>query len=55
MSFSVIGIDAGATKTVAYLADDGGNVLQKAAAAGANLYASGEDGVERVMREVLKR
>jgi N-acetylglucosamine kinase-like BadF-type ATPase len=54
MSFIVIGIDAGATKTVAYLADAGGNLLQKASAAGANLYASGEAGVERVMGEVLE-
>jgi N-acetylglucosamine kinase-like BadF-type ATPase len=54
MSSCVIGIDAGATKTVGYLADGRGHVLEQTSAPGANLYTSGHDGVERVMREVLE-
>jgi N-acetylglucosamine kinase-like BadF-type ATPase len=50
----VIGIDAGATKTVGYLADSHGHVLEQTSAPGANLYTSGHDGVERVMRDVLE-
>ncbi|PWT84620.1 MAG: hypothetical protein C5B57_04480, partial [Blastocatellia bacterium] len=54
MSSCVIGIDAGATKTVAYLADNRGHLLEQTNAPGANLYTSGHDGVERVMQEVLE-
>ena len=42
----VLGIDAGGTKTVCFLADDRGDVLAEARATGANLQVMGELGVE---------
>ncbi len=49
----VLGIDAGGTKTVGYLADEAGQVLAEARASAANLHAAGEREVERVLREVI--
>src|SRR6185295_20011980 len=49
----VLGIDAGGTKTVGYLADETGQILAEARAGAANLHASGEREVERVLREVV--
>jgi N-acetylglucosamine kinase-like BadF-type ATPase len=49
----VLGIDAGGTKTVCYLADGDGNVLGEARAGGANLQAEGELGVEKVLHSVM--
>ncbi len=50
---NVLGIDAGSTKTVCYLADGDGNVLGEARAGGASLRAEGERGVEKVLRAVM--
>ncbi len=50
---NVIGIDAGGTKTVGYLADGDGNVLGEARAGGAGLQAEGELGVEKVLHTVM--
>lgn len=49
----VIGIDAGGTKTVGYLADESGAVLGESRGGGANLHAAGEAGVEAVLRAVI--
>jgi N-acetylglucosamine kinase-like BadF-type ATPase len=49
----VLGIDAGGTKTVGYLADETGRVLAEARAGAATLHAAGEPEVERVLREVV--
>ena len=49
----VLGIDAGGTKTVGYLADETGRVLAEVRAGPANLHAAGEREVERVLREVV--
>jgi N-acetylglucosamine kinase-like BadF-type ATPase len=49
----VLGIDAGGTKTVCYLADGDGNVLGEARAGGASLQADGELGVEKVLHSVM--
>ncbi len=49
----VLGIDAGGTKTVGYLADEAGQVVAEARAGAANLHAAGELEVERVLREVV--
>ena len=49
----VLGIDAGGTKTVCQLADDRGDVLAEARRGGANLQASGELEVEKVLHEVM--
>jgi N-acetylglucosamine kinase-like BadF-type ATPase len=49
----VMGIDAGATKTVCLLADGRGTVLAESRGGGANLHAAGEAGVERALREVI--
>jgi N-acetylglucosamine kinase-like BadF-type ATPase len=49
----VLGIDAGGTKTVCYLADAEGNVIGEARAGGANLKAEGELGVEKVLHTVM--
>jgi len=50
---NVLGIDAGGTKTVCYLADGDGNVLGEARASGASLRAEGELGVEKVLHSVM--
>lgn len=50
----VLGIDAGATKTVCHLADGTGRVLREARGGGANLQASGELEVEKVLHQVME-
>ena len=49
----VLGIDAGGTKTVCYLADADGKVLGEGRAGGANLKAEGELAVEKVLHAVM--
>jgi N-acetylglucosamine kinase-like BadF-type ATPase len=49
----VLGIDAGGTKTVCYLADEGGRVVGESRGGPANLHAVGEAGVEEVLRAVI--
>jgi N-acetylglucosamine kinase-like BadF-type ATPase len=49
----VLGIDAGGTKTVCYLADAEGRMLGEARGGGANLQAEGELGVEKVLHAVM--
>ena len=51
----VLGIDAGGTKTVCLLADATGAVLAEVRGAGANLQASGELEVEKVLHDVMER
>jgi hypothetical protein len=51
----VLGIDAGGTKTVCLLADGNGTVLTEVRGAGANLQASGELEVEKVLHDVMER
>jgi N-acetylglucosamine kinase-like BadF-type ATPase len=50
----VLGIDAGGTKTVCLLADSTGQVLAEARGPGANLQASGELQVEKVLHDVME-
>jgi N-acetylglucosamine kinase-like BadF-type ATPase len=50
----VIGIDAGGTKTVCYLADETGRRLAESRGGGANLQAIGELGVEKVLYTVME-
>lgn len=49
----VLGIDAGASKTVALLADEHGEIHGRALAPGANVHVYGEEGVERTLRQVV--
>ena len=49
----VLGLDAGGTKTVGYLADEHGAVLAKSRGPGANLRAVGEQGLEAILRQVI--
>jgi N-acetylglucosamine kinase-like BadF-type ATPase len=49
----VLGIDAGGTKTVCYLADENGKLLGEGRAGGANLKAEGELAVEKVLHTVM--
>lgn len=49
----VLGIDAGGTKTVCYLADAGGRVVGEGRGGGANLQAHGELEVEKVLHSVI--
>ena len=49
----VLGIDAGGTKTVCLLADENGRILAEARGGGANLQASGELEVEKVLHRVM--
>ncbi len=49
----VLGIDAGGTKTVCYLADENGKLLGEGRSGGANLKAEGELGVEKVLHTVM--
>jgi N-acetylglucosamine kinase-like BadF-type ATPase len=51
----VLGIDAGGTKTVCLLADARGQVVAEARRGGANLQASGELEVEKVLHEVMEQ
>ena len=50
----VLGIDAGGTKTVCFLADERGHVLAESHGGGANLQASGELEVEKVLHQVME-
>jgi len=50
---TVLGIDAGGTKTVCQLADVDGRILAEARGPGANLQAVGAEAVERVLRELI--
>jgi len=50
----VLGIDAGGTKTVCQLANERGEVLAEARRGGANLQASGELEVEKVLHDVME-
>jgi len=50
----VLGIDAGGTKTVCLLADESGHVLAQSHGGGANLQASGELAVEKVLHQVME-
>jgi N-acetylglucosamine kinase-like BadF-type ATPase len=52
--FHVLGIDAGGTKTVCQLADEHGTVLDEARGPGANLQASGELHVEKVLHDLME-
>ena len=52
---NVLGIDAGGTKTVAYLAGAEGTILAEARAGGANLQLVGERGAERVLGAVREQ
>lgn len=51
----VLGIDAGGTKTVAYLADGEGRIVGEGRASGANLTAHGELEVEKVLHRVIEQ
>jgi N-acetylglucosamine kinase-like BadF-type ATPase len=51
----VLGIDAGATKTVCLLADDQGRVLGEGKGPGANLHIAGELAVEKVLHAVMEQ
>src|SRR5436853_4991105 len=50
----VLGIDAGATKTVCLLADERGTILSEGRGSGANLHLAGELAVEKVLHEVME-
>jgi len=50
----VLGIDAGGTKTVCYLADVHGNIIGEGRGGGANLQAHGELEVEKVLHGVIE-
>jgi N-acetylglucosamine kinase-like BadF-type ATPase len=50
----VLGIDAGGTKTVCLLADEDGSILAESRGPGANLQASGELEVEKVLHRVME-
>jgi N-acetylglucosamine kinase-like BadF-type ATPase len=49
----VLGIDAGGTKTMCLLADGDGRIIGEARGGGANLQASGELEVEKVLHQVM--
>jgi N-acetylglucosamine kinase-like BadF-type ATPase len=51
----VMGLDAGGTKTVCQLADEGGRVLSHVRGAGANLQLAGELGLEKVLHDLMER
>lgn len=53
MSF-VLGIDAGGTKTVCFLADAAGTIIAESRGPGANLQASGELHVEKVLHDLME-
>ena len=50
----VLGLDAGGTKTVCLLANGEGVILSRARRGGANLQASGELEVEKVLHDVME-
>jgi N-acetylglucosamine kinase-like BadF-type ATPase len=50
----VLGIDAGGTKTVCLLAAEDGSIVEESRGAGANLQASGELEVEKVLYRVME-
>jgi N-acetylglucosamine kinase-like BadF-type ATPase len=50
----VLGLDAGGTKTVCLLANGEGVILSRARGGGANLQASGELEVEKVLHDVIE-
>jgi N-acetylglucosamine kinase-like BadF-type ATPase len=50
----VLGIDAGGTKTACLLADEQGRIVSQARGGGANLQASGELEVEKVLYTVME-
>jgi N-acetylglucosamine kinase-like BadF-type ATPase len=50
---SVMGIDAGGTRTVCVLADDAGSVLAESRGPGANLQSAGELEVEKVLHDLI--
>jgi N-acetylglucosamine kinase-like BadF-type ATPase len=50
----VLGIDAGGTKTVCLLADESGRIVAESRGGGANLQASGELEVEKVLHGVME-
>jgi N-acetylglucosamine kinase-like BadF-type ATPase len=54
MSFHVLGLDAGGTKTVCFLADETGAILSESRGPGANLQASGELRVEKVLHDLME-
>ena len=49
----VIGIDAGGTKTLGFLADASGQVCGEARASGGNLKVHGAEGVAEVLGQVI--
>ena len=51
----VLGIDAGGTKTVCYLADAHGTIVGEGRSSGANLQAHGELEVEKVLHGVIEQ
>ncbi len=51
----VLGIDAGGTKTVAFLADADGRIIADGRAGGANLQTEGELQVEKVLHDVIEQ
>ena len=51
----VLGIDAGGTKTVCYLADAQGNIVGEGRGSGANLQAHGELAVEKVLHGIIEQ
>ncbi len=50
----MLGIDAGGSKTVAWLADGDGRVIGDGRGGGANLHNAGELGTEKVLYEVIR-
>ena len=54
MDGSVIGINAGGTRTVCLRADAGGRILREWRGAGANLQSEGDAGIERVLRDGIR-
>ncbi len=50
----MLGIDAGGSKTVAWLADAAGQVVGEGRGGGANLHSAGELGTEKVLYEVIQ-
>jgi N-acetylglucosamine kinase-like BadF-type ATPase len=50
----VLGIDAGGTKTVCYLADHDGKIVGEGRGSGANLQSHGELAVEKTLHEVIE-
>ncbi len=51
----VIGLDAGGSKCVCYLAADDGTIVGEARGPGANLRSLGESGVEKTLHELMQR